>query len=160
MTDRPRDDRRHPRSEGVADPTRDIRLPPLPDRPLPVVPREWAVAGRPTDVADDDISPVPADQDGPTVTLAGPAPASPHRTLRFGAPRPVRVTVGPRPRPSRRYRTWPWIAAVVLALLVLGVVLLVLMLRGATIDADTDLVGSERHPPHAASASARPGSPI
>jgi hypothetical protein len=42
-------------------------------------------------------------------------------------------------------RTWPWILAVVLALIVLGVVLLVMMSRGATIDGDTDLIGSARH---------------
>jgi len=41
--------------------------------------------------------------------------------------------VGPRRKPRRGFRTWPWIAAVVLALLVLGAVLLVMMLRGATI---------------------------
>jgi len=83
------------------------------------------------------------------VTVAGRGPAGPHRTLEFGTPAPVRVTVGPRRKPRRRFRTWPWIAAVVLALVVLGVVLLVMMLRGATIDGGTDLVGAG---PHAAPA--------
>jgi hypothetical protein len=54
------------------------------------------------------------------------------------------VTVGPRPKPRRRFRTWPWILAVVLALVVLGAVLVVMMLRGATVDADVDLIGSVR----------------
>ena len=63
-------------------------------------------------------------------------------TIEYGAHAPVQVTVGPRRGPRRRYRTWPWITAVVLALLLLGAVLLVMLLRGATIDPDVDLVGS------------------
>ncbi|MGY1804806.1 hypothetical protein ACI78T_16105, partial [Blastococcus sp. SYSU D00922] len=63
----------------------------------------------------------------------------PHRTLEFGTPPSVNVTVGPRARARRR--TWPWIAGLALVLLVLGVVLLVMMLRGATIDGTADLLG-------------------
>jgi hypothetical protein len=94
------------------------------------------------EVAVGDRATPPVHPDDPTVTVAGPRPAGPHRTLAFGTPTPVRVTVGPRRKPRRRLRSWPWIAAVVLALLVLGVVLLVMMLRGATIDGGTDLVGA------------------
>jgi hypothetical protein len=77
------------------------------------------------------------------VTLSAQVAKPPHRTLEFGTPAAVNVTVGPRPR--RRHRTWPWIVAVVLALLVLGAVLLVMMVRGATIDGDADLVGAGLH---------------
>ena len=76
----------------------------------------------------------PGDQ--PTVTLPGRAPVVRQGTLRFGRPAPVKVTVSARPRPRRRYRTWPWIAAVAVALLVLGVVLLVMLLHGATLPTD------------------------
>ena len=79
--------------------------------------------------------------DEPTVGLPGRAPVVRQRTLQFGKPAPVKVTVTSRSRPRRRFRTWPWILAVVLALVVLGVILLVMFLRGATIDGDTDLVG-------------------
>ena len=61
----------------------------------------------------------PIRHDEPTVTLAH-VRKDPRRTLEFGTPAPVKVTVGPRQKPRRRYRTWPWIVAVVLALIVLG----------------------------------------
>jgi hypothetical protein len=80
------------------------------------------------------------------VTLEAPVRTDPRKTLEFGTPTPVKVTVGPRRKPRRRYRTWPWIVAVVLALIVLGAMLLVMLLRGETIDGDTDLIGSGRHP--------------
>ena len=52
------------------------------------------------------------------------------------------MTVGPRAKRPRRYRTWPWIVAVVLALVILGTALLVMLLGGETIDGDTELIGS------------------
>ncbi len=79
--------------------------------------------------------------DETTVTLPDRDPGVRHGTLRFGTPAPVKVTVGPRVRPRRRHRTWPWIAGLVAVLLVLGAVLLVMLWRGATIDPDVDLVG-------------------
>jgi hypothetical protein len=96
------------------------------------------------EVADAGPSTPHAQPDEPTVGLPGQAPIVRQRTLQFGTPSPVKVTVGPRPRPKRRFRTWPWIAAVALALVVLGAVLLVMLLRGATIDGGTDLLGSDR----------------
>lgn len=114
-----------------ADPTMRVARPPVPGRAVRA------------DVAAGDLATPPVRPDEPTVTLDAQAPRPPQRTLEFGMPAAVRVTVGPRPR--RRHRTWPWIAAVVLALLVLGAVLLVMMLRGATIDGDTDLVGAGLH---------------
>jgi hypothetical protein len=114
----------------AADPTLKVSRPPVPGR---AVRAEMASGSRATP---------PIRHDDPTVTLP-PRGFDPRRTLEFGAPAPVKVTVAPRLRPRRHHRTWPWILAVVVALVVLGTVLLVMMLRGATIDAD--LVGSGRH---------------
>jgi hypothetical protein len=123
-----------------ADPTVKVARPPVPGR---AVRAEVAAGNLPTP---------PVHHDEPTVTLTGQAPAAPHRTLEFGIPAPVKVTVGPRTKPRRRYRTWPWIVAVVLALVVLGTVLLVMLLRGGTIDGNTDLIGSGRDPAPATAA--------
>ena len=113
-----------------ADPTVQVGPPPVPGRAV----RAQLAAG--------ELPTPPVRQDEPTVTLDAPAPATPHGgTLEFDGPPPVGVTVGPRLEPRRRWRTWPWIAAVVLALVVLGAVLLVMLWRGATIDGDVDLVG-------------------
>ncbi len=117
-----------------ADPTVKVARPPVPGRAV----RAEVAAGS--------LARPPVHHDDPTVTLPGNAPGSPHRTLEFGRPAPVDVTVGPRPRPRRRYRTWPWILGVLLALVVLGIVLLVMLLRGGTVDADVDLVGSAGGP--------------
>ncbi|TFV66578.1 UNVERIFIED_ORG: hypothetical protein E4P37_06215 [Bacillus sp. AZ43] len=118
------------------------REPPAPSDPTVQVPRP-PVPGRAVraEMAAGELPTPPVHHDDPTVTLDTGAPKPPHRTLEFGTPPPVRVTVAPRPRPRRRWRTWPWIVAVVLALVVLGVVLLVMLLRGGTIDGDVDLVG-------------------
>ena len=124
MTDAdPGDDR--PRT--AADPTMRVARPPVPGRAVRA------------DLAAGHLTTPPVREDDPTVALDHQARRPPHRTLEFGTPAPVTVTVGPRPRPRRRFRTWPWIAAVVLVLLVLGAVLLVMMVRGATIE--TELLG-------------------
>ena len=112
-----------------ADPTMKVPRPPVPGRAVRA------------DVAAGNLATPPIHPDESTVTLDAQSSKPPHRTLEFGTPAAVNVTVGPRPKPRRRHRTWPWIAAVVVLLLALGAVLLVMMLRGATIDADTDLVG-------------------
>ena len=141
MSQPPHDEARRA-ARPTADPTIKVPRPPVPGR-----------AGR-TDVSSGSPARPPNHHDETTVTLTPRVGGTPQRTLQFGAPAPVKVTVGPRARPRRRYRTWPWIVAVVLALAVLGTVLLVMMLRGATIDADTDLVGSPRAwPPAVAAAS-------
>ena len=83
----------------------------------------------------------PIHHDEPTVTLAhvtsGPPPDA---GVRDAGPR--QGDRGPPAEARRRYRTWPWILAVVLALIVLGSVLLVMLWQGETIDANTDLIGS------------------
>ena len=115
------------------EPTVRVGRPPVPGRPGP------AATGTPAS------GPERTPLDEPTVTLPDGSPQPAHRTIRFGRPDPVKVTVGPRVgprvRPRRRYRTWPWIAAVAVLLLVLGAVLLVMLWRGATVDGDVDLVG-------------------
>ena len=122
------------RQASPAHPTLKVARPPVPGRAV----RAEVVSGH--------RATPPIRHDEPTVALTPQAGHEPRRTLEFGAPSPVKVTVGARPRRRRRYRTWPWIVAVVLALVVLGTVLLVMMWRGATIDGDTDLVGSGRFP--------------
>lgn len=124
----------------TADPTLKVARPPIPGR---AVRAEVAAGNRPTP---------PFRHDEPTVTITPQGRKDPRRTLEFGTPTPVKVTVGPRQKPRKRHRTTPWIVAVVLALIVLGAVLLVMMWRGATIDGDTDLIGAAvPSPPAAAS---------
>jgi hypothetical protein len=115
---------------GALDPTLRVDRPPTPGRAA----RAEVEAGT--------RSTPPFRPDQPTVTIPGAHPQPRQRTLEFGTPTPVKVTVGPRVKPRRRYRTWPWIAAVVLALIALGVTLVVMLLRGGTIDAGTDVVGA------------------
>ncbi|MCW2635803.1 MAG: hypothetical protein JWQ99_2170 [Blastococcus sp.] len=112
------------------EPTMRVERPPTPGRAARA---EMAAGGRPTP---------PFRPDEPTVTIPGAQPRPLQRTLEFGTPAPVKVTVGPRVKARRRYRTWPWIVAVVLALIALGVTLLVMLLRGQTIDGGTDVVGA------------------
>jgi hypothetical protein len=114
---------------GGADPTRRVARPPIPGRAVRA------------DVAAGTLATPPVHHDEPTVALQT-TPRPPHRTLEFGTPAAVNVTVAPRSRSRRRYRSWPWILGLALVLLVLGVVLLVMMLRGATIDGTADLIGS------------------
>jgi hypothetical protein len=133
------------RADPPAEPTLRVARPPLPGRAV----RADLAAGK--------LTTPPVHHDDPTVALDAPPPVTPHRTLEFGTPTPVRVTVGPRPRRRRRYRTWPWILAVVVALLVLGAVLVVMVLNGATVDPDVDLVGSGRPAQEIASSGSRGG---
>ena len=113
----------------TAHPTLRVARPPNPGRAV----RAEMAAGS--------LATPPIHRDEPTVTLAHVS-KDPRRTLEFGTPARVKVTVGPRQKPRRRYRMWPWILAVVLALIVLGSVLLVMLLRGETIDGNTELIGS------------------
>ena len=97
-------------------------------------------------MADGSRATPPIRTDDPTVTVAVPGKLSKgrQRTLEFGAPPSVKVTVGPRPKVRRRHRTWPWILAVVLALVVVGTTLLVMLLRGQTLDSGADVLGAAR----------------
>ncbi|MGY1683164.1 hypothetical protein [Geodermatophilus sp. SYSU D01176] len=124
MSEPERDDRPPPAS---AEPTMEVGPPPVPGRAV----RDQLARG--------ELATPPVRPDEPTVTLSGPASRDPDRTLELDGTLRAGVAVGPRPR--RRRRTWPWIAAVVVALFVLGAVLLVMLWRGATIDGDVDLIG-------------------
>lgn len=129
----PRDQEAREVPPAAADPTLRVARPPTPGRAI----RAEMAAGN--------LVTPPIRPDEPTVTIAGPPGPDHRRTLEFGVPAPVRVSVGPRPRRPRRFRTWPWIVAVVLALIVLGTWLLVMLMRGETIAGDTELIGSDRH---------------
>jgi hypothetical protein len=124
----------------TADPTLRVARPPIPGRAV----RAEMAAGN--------LATPPVRHDEPTVTLDHVG-RDPRRTLEFGTPAPVKVTVGPRQKPRRRYRTWPWIVALVLVLIVLGSLLLVMLLRGETIAGDADLIGSGGGTGHAVAAS-------
>jgi hypothetical protein len=112
MTDRPQDDaRRQLPAKGVDDPTRDIRLPPMPGRPTPAVPPERAGLAHtpqpPPEPADDPIGHQPAVgpaepapgptaasartriTDQPTDELGDPTAAARQRTLAFTPPSPA-----------------------------------------------------------------------
>jgi hypothetical protein len=120
-----------PAAPPVFDPTLKVARPPVPGRAVRA------------EVADGSRATPPIQPDEPTVSVDAPARTARHRTLEFGAPAPVRVTVGPRVKPRRRHRTWPWIVAVVVVLIALGATLLVMMLLGGeTIDGDTDVIGA------------------
>ena len=113
-----------------AEPTMEVGPPPVPGRAV----REQLARG--------ELPTPPVRQDEPTVHLDRPAPKGPDRTQELDGAPLAGVAVGLRPR--RRRRTWPWILAVVLALVVLGAVLVVMLWRGATIDADTHLFAGLR----------------
>jgi hypothetical protein len=119
-----------PRPFGGADPTRDIRLPSLPDRPPSVLPREWSDQ-QPPSPAPATPSPSGASRRTPAGTssvdlrtdeLQPPHGRSRERTLSFvspdvarGRPRP---TVGRTPRPPRR---WHWVVLALLPVVVIVV---------------------------------------
>jgi len=130
MTDSPQPDDAST-AFGAADPTRDIRLPAMADRPPSVLPREWS-ALRPPSPPPAPPAPSRADDGGAakqissvdlqTDDLRAPRSTSRERTIAFASPeaavgRPT-PTVGPRPRPSRR---WPWVVLALLPVLVIVV---------------------------------------
>jgi len=134
------------------DRTRDITLPPLPDRPPPALPKEWADLGqRPEAPTPDLVAPTsegtaadaptlrafpgqdPRLPDQPTDKVGSPRlrVRPPERTLAFSSPemhhRPVdQIQVGRAPR------RWPWFVLTLLPLLIIvgAGITLVLLLRG------------------------------
>jgi hypothetical protein len=157
MTDPPQDDGAPEElPAGGEDRTRDIRLPSLPGRPPPVLPREWASAQR-SSVSPEPVSPEPVSEEPqseaarelsahafrttgrplaeqPTDELVPPGGRPRERTIAFASP----DMAGGRPAPSvgrtpRRPRRWPWVVLGLLPVLVIvgaGITLLVL-LRGS-----------------------------
>ena len=129
------------------DRTRDIRLPPLPDRPSPALPPQWAELHPPAPAATPDFSapapelpttaataaepapqvqpegrPLPAwargVEDGPTDQLEKPERPPRERTLAFNWPEMAQRPVSP-VQVGRSPRRWPWVVLVVLPLLVI-----------------------------------------
>ena len=152
MTDSPR-----LAPDGDADPTRDIRLPPLPDRPLPSLPPEWRSGDGASPPSQPAVETVDAGQgpdetvvDQPTDELGAP-PRDRQPTLTFdgaaaerwkaglaATPDPAwsplpptgRPVVGPRPREGSR--RWPLVVLALLPVLVIVVtgIWLLFLLRG------------------------------
>jgi len=113
-----------------ADPTRDIRLPPRPGGPAPVLPAAWAKAP-PEAPAQEPLAAAPPLPNEPTDRLQ-PPPRPRERTLAFSAPEMVHRPAGP-VQVGRSPRRWPWAVLVALPLLIIvgtGIWLL-LLLRGA-----------------------------
>ena len=139
------------RTSGLADPTRDIRLPPLPGTQAPELPPEWEALRVDGETAEPEPSEALADQ--PTDQLGQPPQGDRDRTLTFSgtsaqrwaaghpatpdpawssvpaAPAPV---VQPRPRTDGRSRRWPWVVLTLVPILVIVVtgVWLLLLMRG------------------------------
>jgi hypothetical protein len=120
-----------PTAFGAADPTRDIRLPPLADRPPSALPREWSGIHPPSPTPE--TPPPSAAGDGPAATGASsvdiqtdeldpPRGRSRERTISFVTPEMARgrpmPTVG---RTPRRPRRWPWVVLALLPLVVIVV---------------------------------------
>ena len=128
MTDSPRPvDAETP--SGVADPTRDIRLPALPDRPPSVLPREWsdlhppsAASGSPapSSSGDEPAAHGASAVDLQTDELEPPRGRSRERTIAFVSPEMARGRPMPTvARTPRRRRRWPWIVLALLPLVVI-----------------------------------------
>jgi len=131
-----------------ADPTRDIRLPPLADRPLPPLrPDSDGAAPEPTtsglqvDQPTDEVDGPPSGAREPTLTFEGTSAerwaaglaASPDPAWSPLPPRSGPV-VGPRPRaPREKGRRWPWVVLTLIPLLVIvgAGIWLLLLLRAA-----------------------------
>jgi hypothetical protein len=108
-----------------------VEPPPVPGRAV----REQLARG--------ELATPPVRPDEQTVHLDGPPPRDPDRTLELEGTLRAGVVVGPRPKPRRLRRTWPWILAVALVLLVLGAVLLVMLWRGETLPGDVRFLGAQ-----------------
>jgi len=114
-----------PPTASGADPTRDIRLPPVAGSPPPVLPAAWA---RP--LQEPDAQPASALTE-PTERLEPPRRPR-ERTLAFSSPEMVHRPVAP-VQVGRAPRRWPWVVLIALPLLIIvgtGIWLL-LLLRAA-----------------------------
>ena len=144
-----RDPQDPPRAAGLADPTRDIRLPPLPGTAGPELPPEWQ--GLRSDGAATADSPPESLADQPTDQLGRSPEGARDNTLTFSGTSAQRWAAGhaatpdpawssvppgpgpvvqPRPRTEPRSRRWPWVvltAVPILVIVVTGVWLLLLM---------------------------------
>lgn len=112
MTDAPQ-----PATAGAQDPTRDIRLPPLPGPMPPGMPHDWS--GMP-------LSHATAGVDQPTDQLGPPGGRPRERTLAFASPEMAPGRRSPTVGPSRRRevrparsRRWPWVVLSLLPIIVI-----------------------------------------
>ena len=135
---------------GGPDPTRDIKLPPLPGRPPSVLPPEWTQAppsprpdaptpdlpGPPPGTSVREVRPAPARPratplvDEPTDELAPPRDRPRERTIAFASPAMAAGRPMPVIGPTSRHRRWPWVLLTLLPVLVIagaGIALLVLL---------------------------------
>ncbi len=132
-------DRTHDHPPAPDDRTRDITLPPLPDRPPPAMPKAWA--GRPAPAR---VEPVVEEAD-PAVEEAGrlarsrtdeilppPMPVVRERTLAFSSPEMRHRPIEP-VRVDRTPRRWPWVVLTLLPILVIlaSTVGWLILLRGS-----------------------------
>jgi hypothetical protein len=129
-----------PRAQGSEDPTRDIRLPPVPGSPhVAVRPEPSSYAARPVPSSPSTASAPPAradvPADEPTDELR-PAPGVlREKTLEFGhgqGPHGRPVAVAATQGRSARARRWPWVLVALLPLVVIvgsGIWLFVLLSR-------------------------------
>ena len=133
MTDRTHDDPPAP------DRTRDITLPPLPDRPPPALPKAWSGLSAPSPIDSPTTAvrgpvapPAPqVEQVDPAVEherrlarsrtdeiLPPPKPVVRERTLAFSSPEMRHRPIGP-VRVDRNPRRWPWVVLTLLPILVI-----------------------------------------
>jgi hypothetical protein len=126
MTDSPRPDGVST-SSGAADPTRDIRLPAMADRPPSVLPRAWSGRQPPPAPASPRADDGAAERRNPPVDLQtddlqAPRLTPRERTIAFASPEAAvgrpNPTVGRKPRRPRR---WPWVVLALLPVLVIVV---------------------------------------
>jgi hypothetical protein len=75
-----------PHTAPRADPTRDIRLPPLPDRPAPAVPPEWSSYVPPAPPAPEPPAPAPAALSEPPAGATAVPPKVDEPTDRLASP--------------------------------------------------------------------------
>lgn len=121
MTEQPQ-----PEPHAVDSPTRDIRLPPLPDRAAPPVDEPAGAPPFPTGRTSDR----PRLEEQSTDQLAHGTVRPRERTLAFSSPEMGRRPVGPvTVGPSRR---WPWVVLVLLPVLVIvgAAIALLLVFQG------------------------------
>ena len=121
-----------PQSAPRADPTRDIRLPPMPDRPAPAVPEGWTSYVPPTPAP---AAPATADAprqqqvDGPTDRLASPSDHPLRQGTRAFAPPPsvqlLKVSVTPRRRRTTTRVLWTLVFLTLAVIVACGVYLVV-----------------------------------
>jgi hypothetical protein len=115
-----------PRDDG----TRDIRLPPLPDRPAPAVPPEWA-SYVPAGESPPPTAGPPPQVDEPTDRLgSSPRPGREH-TMAFTPPPPLqllKVSVTPRRRRTSRI-LWTLFVLILAVIIASGVYLVVTVVQ-------------------------------